>query len=199
MHFLRKFVDSPNFSTCHFIMPTNLQVLLNSEFMGTFSFWAEKQNPWWHLQMRKKNKVNKCFFVVVENVKSVAGKGAERSPAGLIGPLDRILVLNQARLCFTFYPFVSCKKAFWKIKHSHLCFFIIEGTCARISGLFSAVHFWHFKRLNKVWGPALADITRATVCFLDNLPQTKCRVTFDTYFWHSFLCSFTWYPWFCSP
>ena len=68
----------------------------------------------------------KCFFFVVENVKSVAGKGAERSPAGLIGPLDRILVLNQARLCFTFYPFVSCKKAFWKIKHSHFCFFISE-------------------------------------------------------------------------
>ena len=38
-----------------------------------------------------------------------------------------------------------------------------------------------------------------TVCFLDSWPQTKCRVTFDTCFWHSFLCSFIWYFWFCSP
>ena len=36
-----------------------------------------------------------------------------------------------------------------------------------------------------------------TVCFLDIWPQTKCRVTFDTIFWHSFLCPFTWYPRFC--
>ena len=35
--------------------------------------------------------------------------------------------------------------------------------------------------------------------FLHSWPQTKCRVTFDTCFWHSFLCSFTWHPRFCSP
>ena len=28
-----------------------------------------------------------------------------------------------------------------------------------------------------------------TVCFLEKWPQTKCKVTFDTCFWHSFLCS----------
>ena len=28
--------------------------------------------------------------------------------------------------------------------------------------------------------------------FLNSWPQTKCRVTFDTCFWHSFLCSITW-------
>ena len=30
-----------------------------------------------------------------------------------------------------------------------------------------------------------------TVCFLVKWPQTKCKVTFDTCFWYSFLCSFT--------
>ena len=30
------------------------------------------------------------------------------------------------------------------------------------------------------------------VCFLEKWPQTKCKVTFDTCFWPSFSCSFTW-------
>ena len=30
-----------------------------------------------------------------------------------------------------------------------------------------------------------------TVCFLVKWPKTKCKVTFDTCFWHSFLCSYT--------
>ena len=34
--------------------------------------------------------------------------------------------------------------------------------------------------------------TQGTVCFLEKWPQTKCKVTFDTCFWPSFSCSFTW-------
>ena len=30
-----------------------------------------------------------------------------------------------------------------------------------------------------------------TVCFLEKLPQTKCKVTFDTCLWPSFWCFFT--------
>ena len=135
--------------------------------------------------MRKKN--NSGFLCVLK-MSNLWPVKEQSKPAGLIG-LDGIWVLNQARLCFTFYPCVSCKKASWKIKHSHLCVFIIEGKCARISGLFSAVHFWHLLQLNKVWGLAPAEITRVTVCFLDNWPQTKYRVNFDTYFWFIFSCS----------
>ena len=35
--------------------------------------------------------------------------------------------------------------------------------------------------------------------FLDSWPLTKCRFTFDTCSRRSVLCSFIWYPWFCSP
>ena len=42
-------------------------------------------------------------------------------------------------------------------------------------------------------------VSVCTVCFLDRWPQIKCRVTFETSFWHSFLCPFKWYPQFCFP
>ena len=45
----------------------------------------------------------------------------------------------------------------------------------------------------------LSIYLHSTVCFLNKWLQTKCRVTFDTSFWHSFLCPFTWYPRFCFP
>ena len=50
--------------------------------------------------------------------------------------------------------------------------------------------FASFVAFLKIW---------STVCFLHRSPQTECRVTFDTSYLYSVLCSFIWHPQFCSP
>ena len=44
---------------------------------------------------------------------------------------------------------------------------------------------------NVSFADGATQLNMFTVCFIDKWPQTKCKVTFDTCFWASFLCSFT--------
>ena len=60
------------------------------------------------------------------------------------------------------------------------------------------------RQLQEVWPPTcllfyIIPFSKTLFVFFDRWLQTKCEVILDTSFWISFLCSFTWYPWFCSP